>query len=76
MSRAHDWKMKSHAKLSILRLSHKKGQLAKDPRKFLFGKKVVFSFIKSLPTLYIPLLTTNYKECFFREKNLENTLDS
>ena len=39
---AHDWKMKSHVRLSILRLSCKKGQPVKDMRKFMFGKKLCF----------------------------------
>ena len=28
---AHDWKMKSYARLSFLRLSHEKGQPTKNP---------------------------------------------
>jgi len=57
---AHDWKMKSYARLSILQLSREKGQ----PAKVSIWQKVVFCFTKSLSTLYIPLLPTNYKECF------------
>ena len=49
---AHDWKMKSRAKLSISRLSHEKGQLAKDPRKFLFGKKLCLLYQVFTHTIY------------------------
>ena len=38
--RAHDWKIKSRAKLSFLRLFHEKGQPVKDSRNSLFGKKL------------------------------------
>ena len=39
---AHDWKLKSHTRLSILRLFRKKGHLAKYPRNILFGKKLSY----------------------------------
>ena len=37
---AHDWKLKSHARLSDLQVFREKGQPTKDPRNFLFGKKL------------------------------------
>ena len=49
---AHDWKMKSCARLSIFRLSRKNGQLAKDPRKFLFGKKLWLHYQFFTYTIY------------------------
>ena len=42
---AHDWKMKSYARLSIFKLSRKKGQLA--TKVFVWQKVVV-----TLPILY------------------------
>ena len=62
---AHDWKMKSCARLSISQLSCKKGQ----PAKVFVWQKVVFCFTKSLPTLYIPSLPINCKECFSERKS-------
>ena len=36
---AHDWKLKSHARLSSSRVFREKGHPAKYPRNILFGKK-------------------------------------
>ena len=69
---AHDWKMKSCARLSISQLSCKKGQ----PAKVFVWQKVVFCFTKSLLILYISSLPTNCNECFFREKTLGNVLET
>ena len=67
-SRAHDWKVKSHANLdvfvSVLRVRLTCEVLAKHS----IWKKVMFCFTKSLPTLYISLLSTNYKEFFSERK--------
>ena len=64
---AHDWKMKSHVRLSILRLSCEKGQPVKDMRKFMFGKKLCFV----LPNLYPHYIYSHYpqivKSAFQRE---------
>ena len=56
--RAHDWKMKSHARLSFLCLSRKKGQPTKDLRKSLFGKKLCFA----LPSLYLHYIYSHYPQ--------------
>ena len=45
----HDWKIKSRARLSFSQLSRKKSQPAKDPRKFLFGKKLCFALLSLYP---------------------------
>ena len=42
MCGAHDWKLKSHARLSDLRVFCEKNQLVKDPWNFLFGKKFCY----------------------------------
>ena len=38
---AHDWKLKSHTKLSTSQVFHEKGQPAKHPQNCLFGKKFI-----------------------------------
>jgi len=37
---AHDWKLKSHAKLSSSRVFREKGHLVKYQQNILFGKKL------------------------------------
>ena len=63
----HDWKIKSRARLSFSQLSRKKSQPAKDPRKFLFGKKLCFALLSLYPHIYL-----NYpqiiRSSFQREK--------
>ena len=49
---AHDWKMKSCATLSFSWLSREKSQLAKDPQKFLFGKKLCLLYQVFTHTIY------------------------
>ena len=66
--RAHDWKMNSHARLevfaSVLRVRPTHERLTK----LSVWQKVKFCFTKSLPTLYISSLPTNWNECFL-ERN-------
>ena len=40
MCEAHDWKLKSHVRLSSSWVFHEKDHLAKYPRNILFGKKL------------------------------------
>ena len=72
---AHDWKMKSRARLSISWLSHEKGQLAKYLRKFLFGKKLC-CFTKFFTHTINAPITHELQWVLFREKTLANTLES
>ena len=74
--RAHDWRMKSRVRLSISLLSCEKGQLVKDPRKFLFGKMLCFALL----SFYLHYIYVNYPQivrgAFSKRKTLENTLES
>ena len=54
--RAHDWKIKSHARLSISQLSRGNGQPTKVPQKSLFGKKLCFA----LPSLHPHYIYPHY----------------
>ena len=67
--RAHNWKMKSHARLyvfvSVLQVRLTREELTK----FSVWQKVMFCVTMFLPTLYIPSLPTNCKECFSERKS-------
>ena len=65
--RAHEWKMKSHARLEVFASVSQVRPACEVLTKLSVWQKVKFCFTKSLPTLYIPLLPTNCKECFQRE---------
>ena len=54
---AHNWKLKSHAKLSSLRVFRKKVHLVKYPQNILFGKKL--SCFTKFFTLTINILITH-----------------
>ena len=54
--RAHDWKLKSHARLWISQVFCEKGQPAKHPRNCLFGKKLC-CFTKSFTHTIYTLIT-------------------
>ena len=68
MCRAHDWKMKSHARLEVFASVSWVRPTREGLVKLSVWQKVKFSFTKFLPTLYIPSLPTNYKECFSERK--------
>ena len=53
---AHDWKLKSHARLSSLWVFRKKSHLAKYPRNILFGKKLSY-FTKFFTHIINTLIT-------------------
>ena len=64
---AHDWKLKSHARLSSLRVIHEKGYLARYSRNSLFGKKIK-CFTKFSTLTINTLITHNCKEYFLERK--------
>ena len=66
--RAHDWKMKSHARLKVFASVSWVRSTREGLAKLFVWQKVMFCFTKSLPTLYIPSLLTNCKECFSEKK--------
>ena len=67
--RAHDWKMKSHARQEIFTSVSWERPSRKVLMKLSVWQKVIFCFTKSLPTLYIPSLPTNCNECFLKKKH-------
>ena len=73
--KAYDWKLMSHARLSDLQVFHKKGQLAKYLRNFLFGKKLC-CFTKFFTHTINTLITHELYGVHFREKTQANTLAS
>ena len=74
MCEAHDWKLKSHAKLSSLQV-FRKDHPTKYPRNILFGKKLSYFTKFFTHTISIPI-THELLGVLFREKTLANTLES
>ena len=66
--RAHDWKMKSHARVQIFASVSQERPSREVLAKLSVWQKVIFCFTKSLRTLYIPSLLTNCKEYFLERK--------
>ena len=52
----HDWKLKSHARLSSSRVFREKGHLAKYPRNIMFGKKLNCFTKFFTHTIYTPII--------------------
>ena len=70
---AHDWKMKSCARLSFLWLSREKGQPLKNPQKFLFGKMLCFALPFFYPYYIYPHYSRIVRSAFQRENTKKYT---
>ena len=71
--RAHEWKIKSHARLEVFPNVSWVRPTCEGLAKLSVWQKVKFFFTKYLPTLYIPSLPTNCNECFQRENLIKYT---
>jgi len=65
--RAHDRKMKSHARLSVSRVSREKGQPTKYPRNILFDKKLCLLYQFFYPHYIYPHYIQIVRSIFQRE---------
>ena len=65
MCGAHDWKIKSRARLSFLWLSRKKCQTTKDPQKSLFGKKLCLLVSQEMPNCKRPTKVSVWQKVVF-----------